>query len=381
MTSTPFLLLLPFLVSAQRGPRVIFSACSGAASQRFSFDGAGVLSFALWQGAGKDVMCLDISGFNLGDNSTIYTWPCGQDGAGDNERWVVSPTSISSKQSTHKCLRGGFTSSKGPIRAGTYLTTATCDASDPQQALVFDKASGTITAGGMCVDAGVAQGSMLAPCDQPPFSSYPFCDTALPTSARVADAVSRMTFQEKIDTMTGAFDSPFVDCRGGGGGVPSLGIDGMPNHSECLHGVASGCTDFNGTKLCPTLFPNGQALGAAFNRTLWKNVGRVIGTELRAQQNMGGGPSGFSCWSPDLNLARDPRWGRAQEVPGEDPYLHSEYGVAYVFVSSSEATPANAQTTINPNPQRPLHPNSTGMQVGDDTRYVLTVSSPKHFFG
>ena len=380
MRSLSLLPLLP-LILAQRGPRVVFSACSGAASQRFSFDGAGALASALWQGSGGDAMCLDISGFNLDDNATIYTWPCGQDGAGANERWTISAISIASQQSTRKCLRGG--PSSGPIAAGTYLTTATCDSSDAQQALVFDRASGTISAGGFCVDAGVARGTMLAPCDQPPFSSYAFCDTSLPTSARVADAVSRMTLKEKIDTMTGAFGSPFVGCDGGGGGVPSLGVDGMPNHSECLHGVASGCTAWNGTQLCPTLFPNGQLLGAAFNRTMWRRVGAVIGTEVRAQQNMAGGPSGFSCWSPDMNLARayaaqrrptsaraplmppppphththprthagDPRWGRAQEVPGEDPFLHSEYGVAY----------------------------ATGMQVGDDTRYVLTVSSPKHF--
>ncbi len=299
----PLLALLP-LALAQRGPRVVFSACSGASSQRFTFDGAGALASALWQGSGGGAMCLDISNFDLNDNATIYTWPCGQDGAGANERWTISATSIASQQSTRKCLRGGLTSSSGPIVAGTPLTTATCDASDAQQALVFDKASGAITAGGLCVDAGVARGRMLAPCDQPPFSSYPFCDTALPTAARVADAVSRMTLQEKIVTMTGAFGSPFVGCDGGGGGVPSLGVDSMPNHSECLHGVASGCTAWNGTVLCPTLFPNGQLLGAAFNRTLWKRVGAVIGTEVRAQQNMGGSPSGFSCWAPNLNLAR-----------------------------------------------------------------------------
>ena len=307
-------LTLPFAL-AQRGPRVVFAACSGAASQRFSFDGAGVLASALWQGAEKSPMCLDIANFNQDDNASIFTWPCGQDGAGDNERWAIGAASIASQQASRKCLRGGLTSYSGPIRAGAYLTTAGCDAADAQQALVFDAVAGTITAGGLCVDAGVARGSMLAPCDQYPFSTYAFCDPALPTSARVADAVARMTLQEKIDTMTGAFGSPFVSCEGGGGGgVPSLGIDGMPRHSECLHGVSSGCSVWNGTRLCPTLFPNGQLLGAAFNRTLWKRVGAVIGTEMRAQQNMQGGPSGFSCWSPDLNLARDARWGRAQEV-------------------------------------------------------------------
>ena len=355
LSSLFFLLPLLLLPSsqAQRGPRVVFSPCDPASpSQRFTFDGAGVLRAAFHQGPPSSPMCLDISAFNLDDNATIYTWPCGADGAGANERFTLAPASIRSQQSSQKCLRAGFTSYSGPIRAGAYLTTATCSDTDAQQALAFDAATGTISAAGgaMCVDAGVAAGAMLAPCDQYPYNTMGFCDTTLPTAARVADAVGRMSLQEKIDTMTGHFGSPFVDCNGGGGGVPSLGIEGMPNHAECLHGVAAGCAMVNGTKICPTLFPNGQMLGAGFNRTLWKRVGAVIGREMRALQNLQGGPSGFSCWSPDLNLARDPRWGRAQEVPGEDPYLHSEYGVAY----------------------------ATGMQVGEDTRYVLTVSSPKH---
>jgi hypothetical protein len=79
------------------------------------------------------------------------------------------------------------------------------------------------------------------------------------------------------------------------------------------------------------MFPNGQMLGASFNRSLFTAVGRVIGEELRAIRNLNGAPSGFSCWSPDINLARDPRWGRAQEVPGEDPYLT---GVLFIVIYS-----------------------------------------------
>jgi beta-glucosidase-like glycosyl hydrolase len=165
-----------------------------------------------------------------------------------------------------------------------------------------------------------------------------------------------MPLADKINAMYREFGSPFVDCAGNSG-IPSLGLNGgIPNYSECLHGVAYGCTDqvINGTKvtLCPTLFPNAQLLGASFNRSLFRNVGRVIGEELRALNNLGNNPSGFSCWSPNINLGKDPRWGRAQEVPGEDPFLTSEYGVYYV----------------------------QGMMQGDDPRYVLIAASPKHFF-
>ena len=189
-------------------------------------------------------------------------------------------------------------------------------------------------------------------CTKAPFTSMAFCDSTLSTAARVSDAVSRMSLQEKIDTMTRPFGSPFVDCHGTSG-VPSLGVNEMPRNSECLHGVSSGCIDVgNGVKSCPTLFPNAQMMGASFNRSLFFAVGTTIGDEMRAIANIQNQASGFSCWSPNLNLARDPRWARAQEVPGEDPFLMSEYGVAYV----------------------------SGMQTGDDARFVKTAASPKHFF-
>ena len=144
-------------------------------------------------------------------------------------------------------------------------------------------------------------------CDKAPWTSYAMCDASLPADARVADMLARMPLKEKINAMYREFGSPFVDCDGNSG-IPSLGLNGgIPNYSECLHGVAYGCTKVNGTDLCPTLFPNGMLLGASFNRSLFRNVGRVIGEELRALNNLGNSPSGFSCWSPDLNLARDPR--------------------------------------------------------------------------
>ena len=140
-------------------------------------------------------------------------------------------------------------------------------------------------------------------CTRAPFTSFPFCNASLPTSARVADAVSRMPLSEKLSAMYRPFGSPFVSCSGGAG-APSLGIGSLPATSECVHGVAWGCTSGG---LCPTLFPNGGALGASFNRSLWRAVGSTIGDEQRALANLNGQPSGYSCWSPQINLARDVR--------------------------------------------------------------------------
>ena len=165
--------------AAQRGPRVRFSPCNASSpSQVFAFDGPGVARAAFHQGSGAALKCLDIAGFNLDSNASIFTWPCGQDGAGANERWLVAPASIASAQATHKCLRAGLTGALSPARAGDVLTTATCDAGDAAQALVFDAASGLIAlrGAGLCADAGVARGVMLAPCDTWPYSGMAFCD-------------------------------------------------------------------------------------------------------------------------------------------------------------------------------------------------------------
>ncbi len=64
-------------------------------------------------------------------------------------------------------------------------------------------------------------------------------------------------------------------------------------------------------------------LASTFNRTLWQLVGAAISTEARALHNQK--LAGLAFWAPDINLFRDPRWGRGQEVPGEDPYLNGEY--------------------------------------------------------
>ena len=133
-------------------------------------------------------------------------------------------------------------------------------------------------------------------------------------------------------------------------GVPRLGVPTF-RFGECLHGVLSGCGAAYGNDStgCPTSFPHALGLAATFNRTLWTMAGRTVSTEARALHNQD--KAGVAFWAPDVNLFRDPRWGRGQEVPGEDPLVSAEYVAHY----------------------------STGLQSMDDSKYLKVVSTCKHF--
>ncbi len=175
-----------------------------------------------------------------------------------------------------------------------------------------------------------------------PRLAYPFCNASLGNDERLADLLSRMTLAEKafsLDT-----DNP---------SIPRLGVPGLQS-SESTHGVACGCLSPHdraaGSTGCPTSFPSGTGLGATFDRDLWRRIGEVIGTEARGLNN--NGHSAIYFLDPNINLMRDPRWGRAQEVPGEDPTLTSEYAVAIV--------------------------NGT-QRGGSDPRYLLAAATVKHY--
>jgi beta-glucosidase len=145
---------------------------------------------------------------------------------------------------------------------------------------------------------------------------------------RLSDLICLMTVDEKIKQLTNQSDS-----------IPRLGIPEYNYWSEALHGVlASGVTSF----------PQAVALGSTWDPDLVQRVATVISDEARIKNVTEG--KGLTYWSPTLNIARDPRWGRNEESYSEDPYLLSQMGVAFV----------------------------KGMQ-GDDSYYLKTVSTPKHF--
>jgi beta-glucosidase len=181
-----------------------------------------------------------------------------------------------------------------------------------------------------------AAGADAAPALSP---AVPFRNPDLPGAQRVEDLLSRLTVAEKISQLMMA--SP---------AIPRLDIPEYDWWNEALHGVAR-----NGTA---TVFPQAIGFAATWNPELIQRMADAISTEARAKNNQairlsGGGSAryaGLTIWSPNINIFRDPRWGRGQETYGEDPFLTSLYAVAFV----------------------------RGLQ-GTDTNYLKTVATVKHF--
>ncbi|TKW00457.1 hypothetical protein SEVIR_8G110500v4 [Setaria viridis] len=166
----------------------------------------------------------------------------------------------------------------------------------------------------------------------PPFScgpssaeasqGYAFCDTTLGPAQRAADLVSRLTPAEKVAQLGDV--AP---------GVPRLGVPGYKWWNEALHGLATSGKglhfDAVGGVRAATSFPQVLLTAAAFDDDLWLRIGQAIGREARALFNVGQA-EGLTIWSPNVNIFRDPRWGRGQETPGEDPAVASRYAAAFV---------------------------------------------------
>ncbi|KAJ8769353.1 hypothetical protein K2173_002557 [Erythroxylum novogranatense] len=158
------------------------------------------------------------------------------------------------------------------------------------------------------------------PCEPPNYNSYAFCNKSLPVSTRAQSLVSLLTLQEKITQLSD-----------NASGIPRLGIFPYEWWSESLHGIATngrGVSFTKGPIFAATGFPQVIVTAAAFNRSLWFLVASVIGVEARAMYNVG--QAGLTFWAPNINIFGDPRWGRGQETPGEDPMVASTYGVEFV---------------------------------------------------
>ena len=144
-----------------------------------------------------------------------------------------------------------------------------------------------------------------------------YLDPAQPTDKRVDDLVSRMTLDEKITQMVNTSLA-----------IPRLGIPAYDWWSEGLHGVArSGYA---------TMFPQAIGMAATWDTDLIGQIADTISTEARAKYNEAVRHDihsiyyGLTIWSPNINIFRDPRWGRGQETFGEDPFLTSRLGVSFV---------------------------------------------------
>ena len=168
------------------------------------------------------------------------------------------------------------------------------------------------------------------------YSAY--LDPNLPVSERVQDLLSSLTLNEKLGQFIHSAD-----------GIPRLGIAPYNFWTEGLHGVGR-----NGRA---TVFPQAIGMSATWNPALVKSIAAAIGDEGRAKfhealRTKGKTDlyQGLTFWSPNINIYRDPRWGRGQETWGEDPFLTGEMGMAYVC----------------------------GLQ-GDDPKYLRTAACAKHF--
>jgi beta-glucosidase len=159
----------------------------------------------------------------------------------------------------------------------------------------------------------------------------------LPLEQRVDDLVSKMTLEEKIAQMQNAAAA-----------IPRLDVPEYEWWNEALHGVARAGI--------ATVFPQAIGLAATFNDKLVWQVADAASTEARAKhheyvrRNERGRYKGLTFWSPNINIFRDPRWGRGQETWGEDPFLTGKLGTAFV----------------------------RGLQ-GSDPKYLKVVSTVKHF--
>jgi hypothetical protein len=161
----------------------------------------------------------------------------------------------------------------------------------------------------------------------------PYCDVALPRAARVADLIARLPLEAKVLCLD--------EERSDGCALDALGLPlvGAALYGEALHGLRRPCAPGGAggaATLCPTSFPNAQLIAAAFDRDRVSAVATAIADEARGFFNAfrtGYSPQAWwavSFFAPDINLCRDPRWGRCVEVPGEDPYLTGEYAMRYV---------------------------------------------------
>ncbi|TCC93654.1 glycosyl hydrolase [Pedobacter frigiditerrae] len=170
-------------------------------------------------------------------------------------------------------------------------------------------------------------------------NKYPFQNTKLDFKKRVDDLVSRMTLEEKVGQMLNAAPA-----------IPRLGIPAYDWWNEVLHGVAR-------TPFKVTVYPQAIGMAATFDKqSLFKmadysaSEGRAINNKAIEMGRSGDRYVGLTYWTPNINIFRDPRWGRGQETYGEDPYLTSVMGASFV----------------------------KGLQ-GDDPKYLKAAACAKHY--
>eukprot|EP00475_Leptophrys_vorax_P024823 TRINITY_DN343_c0_g1_i1.p1 TRINITY_DN343_c0_g1~~TRINITY_DN343_c0_g1_i1.p1 ORF type:complete len:746 (+),score=247.05 TRINITY_DN343_c0_g1_i1:83-2320(+) len=185
--------------------------------------------------------------------------------------------------------------------------------------------------------AVAAQAGNYHGCESAVAQALPYCDPTLPIDVRTKDLVSRMTLEEQIKVISPIADDSIDACPSYTGSIDRLGVPNNMWLVETNTAVASACYD---ESHCATTFVSPAMLASSFNRTSWRAKGSVIGTEMRAFNNLNwhrdidGGSTfyriGVTGYGPNMNIVRDPRFGRNQELPSEDPFLSGNYAAEYL---------------------------------------------------
>eukprot|EP00026_Physarum_polycephalum_P000650 Phypoly_transcript_00651.p1 GENE.Phypoly_transcript_00651~~Phypoly_transcript_00651.p1 ORF type:complete len:873 (+),score=93.35 Phypoly_transcript_00651:1602-4220(+) len=217
-----------------------------------------------------------------------------------------------------------------------------CGAADRMLILAFNCSGPVAPSGYACLDSYT--------------KSLPFCDTSRTIDERVDDLMARLTLEEKMGLMgCDTVNTPVDDCSCMTNGIERLGIPDYMQIVETNSAVASACV---APFVCATEFAAPANLAASFNRSIWYNKGQVISTEMRAFNNLNWYRAstpysfiGLLGFGPNINIVRDPRFGRNSELPSEDPFLSGSYASEYL----------------------------QGMQQATESKFLRMISGLKHY--
>jgi hypothetical protein len=324
------------------GIAITAQTCDAAkVTQQWDIKGGSMDHIVLRQ-SGK---CLDINNYATGAESIVQEYDChpdDKDPSHQNQAWVWDTTT---KEIVAKGTANGMRldlSNYGHDGSGEPVWIYTKTGASNQQ-WDYDKTTGLIknmaeNIGNLCLDASEPP-PQPRPCDVAPGKGSVWCDHTKDLDTRVADLISKIQPEEVV----GLFDN-------GAAGVKSLNIPKYQWWSEALHGVGgSPGVSFSTTTPNATSFPQVILTASSFNISLFHAIGSAISTEARAFNNQG--HAGNTFWTPNINIFRDPRWGRGQETQGEDPTLNSQYAANF----------------------------PRGMQEGETPQYIKASSCLKHF--
>ena len=305
---------------------------------------------------GTDTKCLDIQGWKVDnegnpaqswhccceDKQSLCPGHCGYPDKNYNEQWTFEAATghlrvFGSDRKPGLCLEAKAAQAGAELQlwectsAHTTVNTWTVnEAKDgPLLRLVAHDDDGdnfclTTKPGSPPPSPGPPPAPATPPCANASLSEFPWCNASLSFEARAALLAGALTPAELVEQI-----STFSFTSNHSGTVPGVERVRLPPynyHSEGLHGVRDSCDG------PATVWPQVVGMAATGNLTLVHEMGKYMGLGFRAARNaLGGGKlpakgCGLSVYGPTMNLIRDARWGRNQEVPGEDPYLTSEYG-------------------------------------------------------